>query len=265
MTDHSPSEILCWTARTGYAARGIVYLLVGCLILWAVWHGGSSTPSSQEALAALRDAPFGRIALYLVAAGLVAYAVWRIVQAIGDADDHGSDAKGLTIRTALLISGLIHVSLAWSALAIAGLDAAAGAGSSDNGAMTAKLMQQPWGRWLVGLVGAAIIGAGIAQGVRGYKASFMRRLTVGRQQLGALFNVCRFGLIARCVVFLIIGGLLILAAWRYDPDQEMGMQAAFNEIVQQPHGIALLGIVGAGMLAFSIYSFVQARYREVSA
>ena len=264
MGSNGSSEATLWIARIGYAARGVVYALVGILIVWAVVHGGTASPSSRGALEALLEAPLGRPALYLVALGLVCYSLWRFIQCILDADDYGHDAKGVVVRGAMLVSGLLHLALAWSAFAIAGLDIAEGSSAGGSGDRTAMLMQQPFGRWLVGLVGVAIVAGGIVLLVRAWKASFMEWLTVSRTRLGALYTISRLGLAARGVVFLVLGGLFIRAAIRYNPDQPTGMHAAFDEIVRQPHGIVLLGIVGLGMLCFAAYGvLVQARFRRV--
>ena len=125
-------------------------------------------------------------------------------------------------------------------------------------------MQQPWGQWLVGAIGVAVIIAGIAHAVRGYKGRFMRRLRVSRGELGALYNVSRFGLIARGVVFVIVGSLLIQAAMQHDPSEAGGLRGAFHQILQQPYGVALLAIVGVGLLSFAVYSVIEGRYRRIA-
>jgi hypothetical protein len=264
MTRNDSPQVLTGIARSGYVARGVVNALVGFLIIWAVAHGSGASPSSSGALATLLEAPLGRPALYAVALGLLCYSAWRFVQAVGDADHQGRDAKGLTARGVMVISGVIHLSLAWSALAIAGLDLADGAGGDGSTDRTAMLMQQPFGRWLVGLLGSAVVVGGIVQMWRGYKATFMEHLTVDRTRLGALYPISRLGLFARGSVFLILGGLLIRSALNHDGSQETGMHAAFDQIVVQPYGIALLGIAGAGMLCFAAYGIlVQGRFRRV--
>ena len=253
------SPALRFGARTGYAARGVVYLVVGLLVLWSTLQGRSSTPSSEDALQTIASSPVGTICLWLVCAGLAAFALWRLVQAVRDPDGQGNDAKGWVVRGSMLVSALLHGALAVSAAAIA---QGQGEGGSGPG-WTAELMAQPWGRWLVGLAGLAVIGAGIAQFVKGWKGSFLKYFDAGRAQLGALYTVCRVGLMARGVVFGIIGWILIDTALDYQPAQDSGMRGAFQLLLQQPHGIALLALAGLGMLAFAVYCFVEARHRRV--
>jgi len=245
-------------ARAGYAARGVVYLLVGLLVLWSCTKGGAATPGSEDALVQLSNQPFGTTMLWLVCAGLAAFALWRLVQALRDPDGHGSEPKGLALRGALLASALVHAVLAWSAATIA-----QGLSADSSQGWTSKLLQESWGRWLLGAIAVAVIIAGLAHMVKGWKAGFMKYFDIGRAQLGALYNVCRFGLVARGVVFVIIGGLLLQTALRYRQEADGGLRGAFQFILEQPYGVPLLALVGLGMLAFSVYSFVEAKHRRI--
>ena len=68
-------------ARPGYAARGVVYTLVGGLALAAAFEGRGQTEGADGALAPVVGAPFGRALLDVVALGLAAYGVFQFAQA----------------------------------------------------------------------------------------------------------------------------------------------------------------------------------------
>jgi hypothetical protein len=256
---------IAWLARGGYAARGVVYLIVGWLAVLAALGTGGQTTDSKGALVTIVQQPFGEIMLGLVALGLVGYALWRLVQASLDPDDHGTDAKGVAIRGGLLISAITHVLLAFFALSLVFGWGTGGSGDSGTRDWTAWLLQQPFGRWLVALVGATVIGAGLAHMVKGYKARFEKYLVMDRGLLDKASPVCRFGLIARGVVFLIIGGFLLVAAWRFSSGEVVGLQGALQTLQQQPYGWILLAIVALGLFAFGVYSLIEARYRRIDA
>jgi len=255
---------IAWLARSGYAARGVVYLIVGWLAVLAALGGGGRTTDSEGALLTILQQPFGAILLALVALGLVGYAAWRLVQASLDPDGHGTGAKGLAIRGGLLVSAISHLLLAFFALS---LIVGWGTGGGDDGTQdwTAWLLQQPFGRWLVALVGLAVIGAGVAHMVKGCRARFGQHLQMDRDLLDKASPVCRFGLIARGVVFLIIGGFLVVAAWRFSSGEVVGLQGALQTLQQQPYGWILLAIVALGLFAFGVYSLIEARYRRIDA
>jgi hypothetical protein len=105
-------------ARIGYAARGVIYVIVGSFAALAALGRGDETPDSRGALVELLNAPFGKILLGMVAAGLVGYALWRAVQALLDADDHGTDMRGLVIRSGLAVSAVTHAALAVAAVGL---------------------------------------------------------------------------------------------------------------------------------------------------
>jgi hypothetical protein len=247
-------------ARSGYAARGIVYVVIGWLALLAAIGGGRSE-DSKGALREILSQPFGEVMLGLVALGLVGYAGWRLIQAIRDTDRHGSDAKGVAIRSALVVSAVTHLLLAGVAISmIFGIGGGSSGGSDD---WTAWLMRQPFGRWLVGLIGAAVIAAGIAHIWKGWQAKFERYLQMDEATRRTTSPICRFGLIARGVVYAMIGGFLVIAAWRADSDQAQGLDGALQTLQEQPYGWALLLVVALGLVAFGLYSMIEAVYRRI--
>ena len=248
-------------ARAGYAARGVVYLLIGVLAFLAAFAGGAGqTTGTQGALQRILGVPGGNYLLGAVVAGLVAYALWRFIQGVFDADGHGTDGKGLVVRMGLLVSGVTHLLLAFFAVSIIAGWGSGGGGASD---WTARLMSRPYGQWIVGGIGGLIIGAGIVQFVKGYNAGFLKHLEVLPNTGGWAVLTCRLGLMARGVVFCIIGGFLVIAAWQQDPSEAKGLGGALSELQSQPFGVWLLRIVAAGLVAFSVYSFIEAGYRRV--
>ena len=261
------SRAFALLARSGYAARGVVYLIVGGLAVLAALGRGGRTTDTEGALTTILGQPLGTVLLAIVALGLIGYAIWRVVQAIADVDHHGTDPKGLAIRGGLLVSAATHSLLAVFALSlIFGWGSSVG-GGGDSGARnwTAWLLQQPFGQSLVGLVGLAIVGAGLAHMIKGYRAQFEKYLQMDAAMLEKVSPVCRFGLLARGVVFAIIGGFLIVAAVQFDSAEARGLQGALQALQQQPYGWVLLGIVALGLVAFGAYSLIEARYRRIDA
>ena len=251
-----------WLARMGYIARGAVYLLVGWFSLAAAWNGARPT-DAEEALLRILDQPFGEILLGLIAVGLVFYALWRFVQGTFDLDDHGVGAKGLAIRGALLISAVLHVALALFALSIAiGRPAMGGEGDASRD-WTAWLLGQPFGRWLVAVVGVAVIAAGFAHFAKAWREGYRRHLRADADTMRIITVVARIGLAARGVVFCLIGAFFVLAAWHSDASQSGGLGKALLTLQAQPYGPWLLALIAAGLFAFGTYSVIQGIYRRI--
>ncbi|HAJ59391.1 MAG TPA: hypothetical protein DCP31_09065 [Cyanobacteria bacterium UBA8543] len=253
-------------ARFGYAAKGIVYAIVGLLAVQAAIGTGGKTTDTRGALGEIAAQPFGKFLLALVVFGLIGYVVWCFVQAVKDPEHKGDDPKGLARRFGYGITGLIYASLAVSAI---GLITGSGGGSSSSNSQqdwTARLLSQPFGQWLVGLVGAFIIGLGFYQLYKAYKAKFRKQMKLQEmtptEETWAT-RIGRFGLAARGIVFAIIGFFLLEAARQSDPSEARGLDGALQALAQQPYGPWLLGIVALGLVAYGIHMGVQARYRRI--
>lgn len=247
-------------ARFGYSSRGIIYLIIGSLAVQAAFHTGGRTTDSKGALVTILQQPFGQILLGIVAAGLLAYALWRFVQAGWDADRHGTGIKGLTIRTGLMISAVTHLALAFLAVSLIFGWSTGGNGSQG---WTAWLLSLPGGRWVVGLIGTGVIGMGAAHMIKAWQGRFEHRLKIDGDTLDWVSPVCRFGLIARGVVFFIVGGFFITAALKFSSGEAKGFQGALEALERQPYGPWLLGTVAFGLVAFGVYSIVESLYRRI--
>jgi hypothetical protein len=251
-------------ARAGYLAYGIVYVLVGVLAVQAALGGGGQATGQEGALRSILLAPLGRVLLGLIVLGLLAYATWRLIQGIRDPENEGTDAKGLVKRFDHVINGLFHAALAFSAGQLV-LGSGGGGGGSPND-WTAHLMAQPLGRWIVVSVGVVIVGAGLYQFYKVYRADFRDELKLGemgdRERTWATRSG-RLGYAARGVVFGVIGVFLVQAALQTDPEKARGLGGALQTLARQPLGPYILGAVALGFMAYGVFMFVMARYRRI--
>ena len=254
---------LVWLGRLGYAAKGVVYTLIGVLAFQAAIGSGGETTNTTGVFERIDDAQFGRILLIAMGVGLAGYALWRFLQAIKDTENKGADAKGIAIRVGYAGIGLVHLGLAVSAFAI--VSGKAGGGDSAPG-WTAKLMSQPLGRWLVAIAGAMILARGAFQVYQAYSRKFREKLMLRKMSANGekwATRLGRMGYVARGVVFAIIGVFLILAAIREDPSEARGLDGALDVVARQPWGWVILAIVAMGLIAYGLFMFVESRYRRM--
>lgn len=257
-------------ARLGYATKGILYGLIGILaVMTTIEGGGGRTTGTEGVLTTILSQPFGQILLTLIAIGLIGYALWRLVEAIFDPEHAKTDAKNIAKRLGYAFSGIVYGGLALNAIRLLTSFGGSGGGSGNSKqAWTARLLQQPFGQWLVALVGALVIGFGFYRFYRAYKIKFRRKLNLSElsaQQQKWVVNISRAGISARALVFVILGFFLLQAARQAEAGEVKGLSGILDTLAAQPFGQILLAVVALGLVGYGIYMLVQARYRQIPA
>jgi hypothetical protein len=252
-------------ARVGFAAKALLYGIVGVLAFRAAFSDGGATIGSRGALASLVRQPYGAIVLVVMAVGLFGYAAWRIIEAVVDPERRGTSLKGIAVRLGYAGRGVIHAWLGVEAIRLA-VGAGGGSGSDGTEHWTARALDAPLGSWLVIAAGLGVIGYGLYQVYRAWKAKLSKQLNLSRLSSEAgswLIKVSRFGLGARGVVFGVIGAYLVRAGAAHNANKAADTGEALSAIGQQPLGNWLLAIVATGLIAYGAYDVVQARYRVI--
>ncbi len=251
-------------ARAGYVAKGVVYATVGMLAGQAALGVGGKTVGMGGALESVGSQSFGKVLLVLLALGLLGYAFWKLVQGVMDPDGKGSDVGGLVRRAGYVGSALIHAGLAFSALEeLFGREGH----STSIDQWTARVMSQPFGRWLVALAGLGVIGVGLYQLYAGLGARYRDDLRTHRMSDAGRWAMLsgRLGTAARAVVILVAGFFVLAAAYHADPDETRGLGGTLETLVRQPFGPYILGVVATGLLVYGAFMLVVARYRRIEA
>ncbi|RUR75956.1 DUF1206 domain-containing protein [Chlorogloeopsis fritschii PCC 9212] len=254
-------------ARLGYAAKGVVYFVVGFLAAQVAIGVGGRITDISGALLAIVSQPFGKFLLGFLSFGIVGYVLWRLVQTIFDPEHSGQpmNAKRTIKRLGYAFNALAYASIALTAVQI--IIDADDINRNSTEEWTARLLAQPFGQWLVGLVGAIAIGVGIYYLYEAYKGKFRRQFKLHEmttiEQTWAM-HIGRFGIASRGVVFGIIGIFFIQAARLSNANKARGLGEALAILAQQPFGALILGLVASGLIAYGIHSMVEARYRKIT-
>ncbi|HUG60894.1 MAG TPA: DUF1206 domain-containing protein [Methylomirabilota bacterium] len=258
-------NVLETTARAGYAARGVVYLVVGGFALQAALAGGEMK-NTDDAAPVLLAQPFGQVLVGLLALGLLSYAVWRGIQGVFDMDDHGRGPKGLVVRGSMLAAGVVYAGLALSAAALV-TSIARNSGGEGGGAemLMAEAIALVGATWTAAILAAVFLGAAIAHAVRAYRASFMRFFAADPTKRRIVEPIGRIGIVARGVVFLILSGLMALRAWtaRGSSEPPPNLVEVLAVVRGLPAGGWILAAMGIGLMAFGVYSLAAAAYRTI--
>jgi hypothetical protein len=253
-----------WMARVGYAARGLVFAIVGIFAGLAAIGVRSRAGDSKDALHSLLSEPFGQVLLAMMAVGLACFATWRLAQAVLDADHQGTNSKALIKRAIYVGAAVFYLGFAWVAVTMVfGWDRS---GNSDQIARewTAWVLAKPFGQWMIGAVGIVFVTTAIGVAITGFRADFKRRLEMKKEDRKIVTALGSLGFFARAFVFATIGFFLLFAAIHSRSSEAKGFAGALRVIQQQPYGAALLGITAAGLLAFGLYGFAEAAFRRIT-
>lgn len=251
-------------SRFGYLTKGAVYVLVGALTLRAAVSSFGQAEDSKGALAQVAGQPWGRVLLAVITLGLLGYVLWRLTQAMFDTEEKGRDLKGILKRSGYALSGLAYGSLALTAFQLV-LGVGTRGGDSTQ-LWTARLLGLPFGRWLIGAAGLAVIALAVNAyyvAISGLYLKKIRTQDMSGQGQGWVSAAGATGLIARGTVFGIVGWFLVQAAWQLNAAKAGDSAKALSSLERVPGGSWLLGILAVGVIVYGLYALVQARYREM--
>lgn len=244
----------------GYAARGLIYIVMGVLALQLALGRRKGETDRAGALAEIGAKPFGKALLIAMAVGFLAYALWHLLEAALNFE--GEEASHRVFR---VVRFVVYSVFAWSTLQFA-IKSKQENGDKQSKDFTAKVFEWPAGRWIVALIGLVFLGmaaysARQAWGDR-YKEDLKTWEIPGDGQQ-AVETLARVGLYARAVVFALIGVFFLQAALQHDPKEAKGMDDTLRRVAEAPFGKLALSALALGLIAFGLFSLVEARYRKV--
>jgi Domain of Unknown Function (DUF1206) len=249
-------------ARLGYLTHGIIYGLVGALaLLTALGQAGGRITGGEGAVRHIGRTAWGEPLLYAVALGMLCYALWTAVRALLDPEHHGRDGSALLKRLGYGISAVSHAFLGLYAFELAARGGASG-GHKDESIV--ELLSLPGGRIVLGMVGLGVIAYGLVEIYRALTDDVAAELNGSSVPARHhVHTIARVGVAARGTVFPIIGASLLIAALKARSSEAQTFGEALHELVTQPFGTWLLGVVAAGLVAYGVYMLVLARYAQL--
>ena len=261
---HLTAGPLPWMVRIGYAARGIVFLIVGGFALLAAGGLGTHPEGARDALELLFRWPLGAYFLWLLAAGLLCFAGWRLLQSVFDVDLHGNGFYGWMRRAMLGGSSLFYVALAAATVRITLIPRHSDEDQSAR-EWTAWVMAQPLGRLVIALIAAGFIAVAAGLAVKAFRAPYRDALDATREQRTFAVVLGSFGIFTRAVVFLMLGIYLGVAAYDANSFEAVSLAGVLRAMQHQAHGGLLLGIAALGLLAFGFFEIIEAAARRAHA
>jgi hypothetical protein len=251
--------------RAGMACFGFVHLVLAYLAFRVAFGSGAQSADQRGVLTEIGSTPFGKVALWLLAVGLLAYGVWQALMAATGYGWVQERRKRVVKRLGSAARGLAVLGLGGYSIRLAAGGASGGSGNQQQQELTGRLLALPAGRALVTIVAVVILGVAVAAVVKGVRRTFVEDLDLGaapRQPRRWVEGAGVFGYVAKGVVYAIVAVLVGFAALSADAGKAGGLDAALRALAVQPFGPVLLTIIAAGFAAFGVYCFAAARYHR---
>lgn len=255
-----------WTesavARLGLGSRSVVYLALAVLMIELAVGARHGETDQGGALQSLGHTPAGNILLIALGVGVLCYSSWRFLEAARRRPEEGSDRPS---RVKAVIEGVCYLPFL-----IMSIEVLAGAGAKASQdkhyrSLSAKVMQWPAGQYLVGIVGAVVVGIGVYLGSEGPRRSFCDQLDLSGvsaawRRITVVLGVV--GSLTRGIVFALAGVLVIVAAATTNPSKAGGIDVALKTVARQPYGRVVLLVTAVGMAAFGLFTLTEAKWRK---
>ena len=260
--------------KFGWFAKGVVYVIAGVLVLAVVEKArvgdvaaptGTQEASPTGALKTVAATSFGPPLLWVLAIGLAVYALWRFVSA---ALPGKSDAESWAKRIGFVVSGIIYLTFAWTAVTLARTASAAPDGNGKVSDIAGSIMSHTAGRLAIGLVGGIVIAVGLYRIKKGVKDDVGDELEFSGMSQGRISTMRllgRLGEFGRGIGIAMIGFFLVDAAVTYDAAAATGLDGALRRLATHSWGVLVVAVVGIGFLAYGIFCVATCTHRRLQA
>ncbi|MFS0868011.1 DUF1206 domain-containing protein [Microbacterium sp. 179-B 1A2 NHS] len=252
------SPLMRGLARGGYAANGVMHVLLGAIMITLALGGGGDADQAG-AFAAVTEAPLGLAGVWVLAVLLAALGVWHSLRTVRV---RGGDLRAWGRRVSPAAQAVVYFVLAGIATNVA-LGARP---DSDERAKEASqgLLATPGGVFVLAAAGIGIAVTGICFASIGVRRSFDKVVRIPDGPAGRTLTVAAVvGYLGKGVAIGIVGVLILVAAFRHDPGAAGGLEAAIHGLLEQAFGPILVVLVGLGLISYAVFSFLRVRYAKL--
>ena len=128
-----------------------------------------------------------------------------------------------------------------------------------------ELMNKPFGQWLVGLLGLALVITGVYQvyyGLSGKYKKHVQEMDLHSAASKTLLLAGKIGYVSRGIVWLMIAWLLFRAAFESDSSEAGDTGKAFHFLETASFGSYMLAALGIGLVCYGGFNFIRARFER---
>ena len=241
--------------RFGFFARGVVYLFIGGIAARVALLERGRAKGPAGALQELLEGWHGRAALWVVAAGLLSFVVYRLADV--------ARVRSAIAKIGSLVGAIGALVLVWTSIRIL-LNLRRG-GTPALREWGARLMANPWGRGALALGGAIAVVAGLVEVVRAVAGKLPKDFVtavIARDNRTWASRLARLGLLAHGTVVVLVGVSVFRAAVLTKPREIVETGGALRKLTLMEGGPALFAVAAVGLLAYGLSMLVLAAHRR---
>ncbi|WP_120337758.1 DUF1206 domain-containing protein [Cryobacterium soli] len=247
-------------AKVGYAVNGLLHGLIGAIAISLAIGAGGESADQSGALGQLAQSPGGIFVIWTIVVGLAALGLWQVLQAF--LVQGGDPKKVWANRLKEIGKGVAYLFVAGTALTVALTGSADSSGSTSSA--SASVLALPGGPVLLMIAGLAVLAIGGYFVYKGVAQKFTEDLAVPSGTLGTVtVGLGVAGYIAKGIAVGVVGILVMVAGFTVDPSESTGLDGALRSLVELPFGVAILVLVGLGLIAYGVYCFFRARFARL--
>ena len=220
-------------ARIGFAARGLIYLLIGGSAARAALQSSAPAHGFAEAVHDLIGLPLGRALIVALAIGLACFAGWLAIRGFAQAR-RAEHAKRWLFAIGMLGDALLYVGFV--VVVVTRAFGQGSGGDRDVQLWTRWLFAQMAGRTILGLAGLGLIAGGISMAVWAWSVDVEKNVALAPRNKEVTEIISRYGLTGRAAALALVGGYLMAAAIDADPSKAHGLGGVLQSLCDVSYG-----------------------------
>ncbi|KAI9323350.1 hypothetical protein BX666DRAFT_1873402 [Dichotomocladium elegans] len=269
-------KIVRFIGRSGFIAKGVVYGIIGVLIMTNVTgaytpNGSQGNESPQGAFLLLGGIPaIGRPILVVMAIGLITYLVWRFWEAItGQGYDATRTARSnfFKYRLSPIVSGGVYCGYLYYLIRMIYETSEEQQNTASSKEFPASWTDSVAGSAFVGIFGLAFLIALVTQVINAATANFIPDLKTSapdaRKWEARIVNFAgRIGFGARAAMFGTLSGFFWDSLAKRNESGDVNMiAAAIGKLSTHTGGKFFMVLLGLGLIIYGLFAIANAYYK----
>ena len=265
-TRNKKTALVKYLAVWGCFSTGVVYFSIGVIAILSFLKLKSGGADEGSLLVFLEKYLAGKILVWAIMLGMLAYIFWRFYETIADPYGFGKDLKGVLRRAVSSLSSIADALIAFSAIqALMGTGGVEATGQpTAQREMADNILQESWGVGVIMTIGFITCFIAIVQVGYVISKTYMQKLDIGhlsRWKQSFIQILAWAGHFARGIILGIIGYFFIKTGITKDAQHVVNTDKAFD-FIGDNIGHSLFILVAIGTISYGLFMFAFGAYYD---